>query len=78
MKIDGPKSSSEVQKKKDTKKTNASDGSFQSLMDDGGNASGTSSASMASTIAGVDALLAAQSAESSIDLAIDALLGHYG
>lgn len=65
MKIDGPKSSSEVQKKKDAKKTSGGSGVFQSLMGGGhiGEASQSGGSALTSGIASVDALLAAQTAE---------------
>lgn len=65
MKIDGPKSASEVQSKKDVKKTSSGDGVFQSLLGGGESDAGvkTSAPSMNAGIATIDALLAAQGAE---------------
>jgi len=64
MKIDGPKSSSEVNKKKDAKKTSAGGGAFKSMMGGGaGAAASTGGSSMSAGIASVDILLAAQAAD---------------
>ena len=65
MRIDGTKSASDVQKKKDTKKTSGEGGVFQSLMGGGhtGEATRSSGSSISAGIASVDALLAAQTAE---------------
>jgi hypothetical protein len=66
MKIDGTKSSSDINKKKDVKKTSSGDGAFKSMMDGGaGAAKSTSGAGLSSGIASVDALLAAQTMEDS-------------
>ena len=65
MKIDGPKSSSDVQKKKDAKKSSSGSGVFQSLMGGGhtGEASKSGGSALTAGIASIDALLAAQTAE---------------
>jgi hypothetical protein len=65
MKIDGPKSSSEISKKKDAKKTSSGDGAFGAMLGGGDTSSVSDSAgmSMSSNIAGVDALLMAQAAD---------------
>ena len=65
MKIDGTKSSSDVSKKKDTKKSGEGSGVFQSLMGGGhtGEAAKAGGSSLSAGIASVDALLAAQTAE---------------
>ena len=65
MKIDGTKSSSDIQKKKDAKKSGEGSGVFQSLMGGGhtGEVAKTGGSSLSAGIASVDALLAAQSAE---------------
>jgi len=65
MRVDGPKSSSEVNKKKDAKKTSSGDGAFGALVNGGGTsaASGAGASSMTSNIAGLDALLMAQAAD---------------
>lgn len=65
MKIDGTKSSSDIQKKKDVKKASSGDGVFGSFMDSGesGGTAQSSSIGLSAGIASIDALLAAQSAE---------------
>lgn len=65
MKIDGPKSNSEISKKKDSKKSSSGDGVFQSMMETGGGAAThqPSGVGLSAGIAGIDALLAAQTAE---------------
>lgn len=64
MKIDGTKSSSDVRKKNDVRKSGSSGGAFKTLMgSDNSAADETRSASMSANIASVDALLAAQTAE---------------
>ncbi len=64
MKIEGPKSSSEINKKKDAKKASSGDGAFKSMMNSGATeASSTSGSSLTSGIANIDILLAAQGAE---------------
>jgi len=63
MKIEGPKSSSDINKKKDVKKTASGDGAFKSMMDDAGGAAESAGASMSAGIASVDILLAAQSVD---------------
>jgi hypothetical protein len=64
MKIDGTKSSSDIQKKKDAKKASSGDGAFKSLMESGANATKeTSGSALTSGIANIDVLLAAQGAE---------------
>jgi len=66
MKIDGPKSSSEINKKKSAKKSSSGDGVFQSMMGGEDNATEeTSQAGLSAGIASVDILLAAQSVEDS-------------
>lgn len=64
MKIEGPKSTSEINKKKSAKKTSG-DGAFGAMLDSGetGGTSETSGMSMSSSIASVDALLMAQAAD---------------
>ena len=64
MKIEGPKSSSEINKKKDAKKTSSGDGAFKSMMGDGASqTSQTAGTSLSSGIANIDILLAAQGAD---------------
>jgi hypothetical protein len=63
MKIDGPKSSSEISKKKNAKKTSSGDGAFGAMLGGSDSASGAGGMSMSSNIAGVDALLMAQAAD---------------
>lgn len=63
MKIDGPKSSSEVNKKKDTKKASSGDGAFKSMMGASDAASETGGAGLTAGIASMDILLAAQSVD---------------
>lgn len=66
MKIEGPKSSSDINKKKDAKKTSSGDGAFKSMMGGGaGQATGAGASSMSAGIASVDILLAAQSVDDS-------------
>ncbi len=66
MKIVGPKSSSDINKKKDAKKTSSGDGAFKSMMGGGaGKATGAGASSMSAGIASVDILLAAQSVDDS-------------
>lgn len=62
MKIEGPKSSSDINKKKDAKKTSSGDGAFKSMMGQG-TTEQTAGASMSAGIASVDILLAAQSVD---------------
>lgn len=64
MKIDGPKSSSEVSKGKKSEKKSSGDGVFKSLLGDGDSTSqGVSRGGASSHIASVDALLMAQATE---------------
>lgn len=65
MKIDGPKSSSEINKKKNAKKTSSGDGAFGAMLGGGSESgvSGTGGMPMSSNIAGIDALLMAQAAD---------------
>ena len=63
MKIEGPKSTTDINKKKDAKKTSSGDGTFQSMVDGTADATETAGSSMTAGIASVDILLAAQSAE---------------
>lgn len=63
MKIEGPKSSSEVNKKKDVKKTSSGDGAFKSMMGGADSASETGGAGLTAGIASMDVLLAAQSVD---------------
>jgi len=63
MKIDGTKSSSEINKKKSAKKTSSGDDAFQSLVDGGSSSESASQTGLSAGIASVDVLLAAQSAE---------------
>ena len=63
MKIDGPKSSSDIAKKKDTKRTSTGDGAFQSLVSGAGGADSTEQTGLSAGIASVDVLLAAQATE---------------
>ena len=65
MKIDGTRSSNEINKKKDAKKTSSGDGAFKSLLSGGEETAKTSGSSLSSGIASVDALLAAQTMEDS-------------
>jgi len=64
MKVEGPKSSSEIAKKKDVKNTSG-DGTFQSMVNSGATSdtSQTSGTGLSAGIAGIDALLIAQAAE---------------
>lgn len=65
MKIDGTKSSSDIKKKKSASKTSSGGGEFGAMMASQGSSGADASlgASMSSSIASVDVLLAAQSAE---------------
>lgn len=63
MKIEGPKSTSDISKKKDAKKTSSSGGAFQSMMSGAGGASEASGAGLTAGIASMDILLAAQSVD---------------
>ena len=64
MKIDGTRSSSDINRKNEAKKTASGDGSFKTMLGNGSEAAGgTRSAGMSAGIASVDALLAAQTAE---------------
>lgn len=64
MKIDGTRSSSDVKKKSETKKSGSANGSFKTMVGSGaGETSESRSSSMSSGIASVDALLAAQTSE---------------
>lgn len=65
MKIDGPKSSSDIQKKKEAKKASGGDGAFGALMDSGAaeDTAGAGRSGLSAGIAGIDALLAAQAAD---------------
>jgi len=63
MKIDGPKSSSDVQRKKDVKKSSSSDGTFGALLSGAESPQQSAGAGLSQGIAGVDALLMAQAAE---------------
>jgi len=66
MKIEGPKSSSEINKKKDAKKASSGDGAFKSMMNSSASeTAGASGATLSSGIANIDILLAAQGAEDS-------------
>lgn len=64
MKIEGPKSSSELNKKKDAKKTSSGDGAFKSMMGTE-SAQSAGGAGLTSGIASMDILLAAQSVDNS-------------
>ena len=67
MKIEGPKSSSELNKKKSVKNATG-DGTFGAMVDAAGDgADEATGASLSSNIAGVDALLIAQAAEDSTE-----------
>lgn len=63
MKIDGTKSSSDVQKKKEAGKSLGQGGSFGSMIGGGDSVSSVNSGGLSSGIASIDVLLAAQSAE---------------
>jgi hypothetical protein len=65
MKIDGPKSSSDIAKKKEAKKTSTGDGAFQSMVSGGGETVNTAQTGLSAGIASVDVLLAAQAIEDS-------------
>ena len=65
MKIDGTKSTSDIQKKEKSKKSSGSDGDFGALLKsgEGESSASTQSTSMSRNIASIDALLAAQATE---------------
>lgn len=64
MKIDGTRSSSDINRKNEAKKTSSGDGTFKTMLGGGSAAtSSTAGAGLSAGIASVDALLAAQTAE---------------
>ena len=63
MKVEGPKSSSELNRKKDVKKSSSGDGAFKSMMGGGTGVSSMGGAGLSAGIASIDMLLAAQSTE---------------
>ena len=63
MKIDSTKSSSDISKKKDAKKSSSDGGAFKSMMNSAQETTKTVGSALSSGIAGIDALLAAQTAE---------------
>ena len=63
MKIDGTKSSTDIQKKKDAKKSSSDGGAFKSMMDGAQETTKTVGSAVSSGIASIDALLAAQTTE---------------
>ena len=63
MKIDGTRSSSEIDKKKDAKKASSDGGVFKSMISGSQEAAKTVGSALSSGIASIDTLLAAQSAE---------------
>lgn len=63
MKIEGPKSSSELNKKKDVKKNASGDGAFKSMIGGGAGIASMGGAGLSAGIASIDVLLAAQTTE---------------